>query len=194
MPGAVTELLARWAQGDHAAFDELVPVVYRELRDVAGRVLSHERAGHTLQPTALVNEAYLRLTGLRQASFTDRAHFFGAAANAMRRILVDHARRRDAVKRGDGWQRVSLDDVPVAGFDPVLDLVELDEALDRLAEVAPPAARVVELRCFAGLSVDETAAVTGVSPATVKRQWTFGRAWLHRQLAPLGDAPGRPNA
>jgi RNA polymerase sigma-70 factor (ECF subfamily) len=148
MPGPVTGTLNRWKDGDDRALSELVPLVYAELRQLADGILREERRGHTLQPTALVHEVYLRFVGLRESSFQARGHFYGAAARAMRRVLVDHARRRDAVKRGSGWTRVSLDDVPVTGLDPALDFVELDDALSRLAEAHPPAARVAELRRF----------------------------------------------
>jgi RNA polymerase sigma factor (TIGR02999 family) len=179
---AITDLLSRWNAGDDDALARLVPLVYEDLRIVAAQALREERSGHTLQPTALVHEAYLRLRGVRSQKFRDRTHFYAAAARAMRRILVDHARRRGAVKRGQGWMRVSLDDVPALGFDLGLDLVGLDAALEDLTTVAPAAARVVELRCFAGLSVEETAAHTGASAATVKRHWAFARAWLFSRL------------
>jgi RNA polymerase sigma factor (TIGR02999 family) len=182
MPGRITETLNRWQDGDERALAELVPLVYGELRQLADAILRGERPGHTLQPTALVHEVYLRFTGLRESAFKDRGHFYGAAARAMRRILVDHARRRDAVKRGDGWTRVSLDDVPITGFDPSLDFVELDDALSKLAAVNGSAARVIELRCFTGLSVEEAARCLDVAPVTVKRHWRFGRAWLARAL------------
>lgn len=185
----VTRLLARWHDGEPGALGELMPLVYQELHKLASHYLRHERADHTLQPTALVHEAYLRLTGVRQADFQNRVHFFGAAAQAMRRILVDHARRRRASKRGDGDRRVDLDEALNVGIDVRLDLVALDEALDQLAIVAPQPARVVELRCFGGLSIEESAAFLDVSPATVKRHWSFARVWLYRALRPGGDQP-----
>ena len=187
----ITELLDRWSAGDAEAFKGLVPLVYGELHDLAAHYLRNERQGHTLQPTALVHEAYLRLTGLRDMRLQNRTHFYGAAAVVMRRVLVDHARRRNAGKRGGG--------TPAAGGTPLaldsaidlrLDLVALDQALDRLAAFAPDKARVVELRYFGGMSVDEAAQFMNVSPATIKRHWTFARAWLFRALASDG-APDR---
>jgi len=177
----ITRLLARWSDGDPKAVAELMPLVYSELRRLAESKMREERSDHTLQPTALVHEAYLRLAGHR-AGFRTRIHFFGAAAQAMRRILVDYARSRGASKRGkrDPW--VDLDEVAIVGIDRQLDFVALDEALDRLTEVAPRAAKIVELRFFGGLSVDEVAAFMDISPATVKRQWSFARAWLYRAL------------
>ncbi len=183
----VTRLLARWHSGDAEALSELMPVVYTELHKLASHYLRGERSDHTLQPTALVNEAYLRLAGLRAADFHNRVHFFGAAAQVMRRVLVDHARRRRAAKRIGGGRRVDLDEAAEAGIDPRLDLLALDEALDQLSAVAPQPARVVELRYFGGLTVDECAALLDVAPVTVKRHWAFGRAWLYRALG--GDQP-----
>jgi RNA polymerase sigma factor (TIGR02999 family) len=179
----VTELLARWHRGDRDALAELMPLVYGELRRLAQHYMRREHGDHTLQPTALVHEAYLRLVGNDRRPFNNRVHFYGAAAQAMRRILVDHARRRRAQKRGDDPAMVSLDSID-AGVDLRRDIVALDEALTRLAAEAPQPARVVELRYFGGLSIDETAEVLGVAPATVKRHWTFARAWLHRALTP----------
>jgi RNA polymerase sigma factor (TIGR02999 family) len=180
--GDITTLLARWRAGDTGALEELTPLVYAELRDLAEHYMRQEQGDHTLQPTALVHEAYLRLAGVRAPKFENRVHFYGAAAQVMRRILVDHARRRRATKRGSGAVVVALDDVDIAGITPDLDLVALDEALTNLAAVAPRAARVVELRYFGGLSVVESAEVLDVAPITVKRQWAFARAWLHRAL------------
>ena len=177
----VTELLGRWNRGDLRAFDELVPLVYGELRRLAGHYMRRERPDHTLQPTALVNEAWLRLAGIRGGDFNHRVHFFGAAARAMRRVLVDHSRQRRALKRSH-LPAPDLTEAPEQGVDLRLDLVELDDALERLAVVAPGPARVVELRYFGGCSIEETAAFLGVSTATVKRHWTFARAWLHRAL------------
>jgi RNA polymerase sigma factor (TIGR02999 family) len=186
----ITRLLARWSGGDPKALAELMPLVYNELRVLAASQMREERADHTLQPTALVHEAYLRLAGHR-AGFRGRIHFYGAAAQAMRRILVDYARSRAAVKRGQREPLVDLDRVAAAGIDRQLDLVALDEALDRLTAVAPRAAKVVELRFFGGLSVEEAAAFLDISPATVKRQWSFARAWLYRAL---GDATPQSNS
>jgi RNA polymerase sigma factor (TIGR02999 family) len=186
----ITELLDRWHAGDAAAFETLVERVYAELRRIADGVLRGERAEHTLQPTALVHEAYLRLTGLRELKLQNRRHFYGAAAKAMRRILVDHARHRRALKRGGADVRhVPIDearDAVEAGLDLGFDIERLDHALAALATVAPDKARVVELRYFAGLSVEETASLLEVAPATVKRHWAFARAWLYRELA---DSP-----
>jgi len=177
----VTRLLERWRDGDREAFAELLPLVYAELRKLADAQMHRERAGHTLQPTALVHEAYLRLAGHR-AGFQSRVHFYGAAAQAMRRILVDHARKSRADKRGDPAKRVDLDVASDVGIDVNFDLVALDEALGRLDAIAPQPAKVVELRYFGGLSVEEAAAFLDVSPATVKRHWSFARAWLFRAM------------
>ena len=181
--GEVTRLLGRWRRGDAAALDELTPLVYAELHKLAHHYMRQERTDHTLQPTALVNEAYLRLTGVRSPAFENRVHFYGAAATAMRRVLVDHAREQGAAKRGRK-SRVAIDDVDVGRIDTRLDLVGLHDALDKLAEIASAPARVVELRYFGGLSIDETAAFLGIAPATVKRHWAFARAWLHGALSP----------
>jgi len=178
----VTGLLERWRQGERAALDELMPLVYGELHRLAGAYLRNERSNHTLQPTALVNEAYVRLTSVREAGFANRVHFYGAAATAMRRILVEHARRRGAQKRGDGASHVALEDAGPIAVDPQVDFIALDEALQRLAELSPIKERVVELRYFGGLSVDQTADVLGIAPVTVKRHWAFARVWLYREL------------
>ena len=178
----VTELLERWSRGDTEAFKNLIPLVYDELHRLADHYLRQERVGHTLQPTALVHEAYLRLSGLRQMQLRNRTHFYGASAHVMRRVLVDHARRRNAQKRGGGDGPPSLGAVDTP-LDVRLDLVALDRALERLALLAPEKARVVELRYFGGLSVDETAEYLGLSERTVKRYWRFARAWLLRTLS-----------
>jgi RNA polymerase sigma factor (TIGR02999 family) len=181
--GDVTRLLERWNEGDADALKALVAEVYAELRRMAGGLLREERADHTLQPTALVHEAYLRLTGLREMRIENRRHFYGAAAIAMRRILVDHARTRRAEKRGGpDVQRVPLDEAVNTPIDVRLDFERLDDALEELAGFAPEQARVVELRYFVGLSIEETADVMEVSPATVKRHWVFARTWLLRAL------------
>lgn len=177
----VTELLARWNRGDRDAFAELMPLVYGELRRLATSYMAREQTNHTLQPTALVHEAYLRLASGHSGRFNNRIHFYGAAAQAMRRILVDHARLRRARKRGADPTVVSLDEVDV-GIDVRLDLVALDDALKRLTEIAPRPAKVVELRYFGGMSIEEVAQLLDIAPATVKRHWTFARAWLHRAL------------
>ena len=177
--GDVTELLDRWNGGDPDALKELMGVVHDELRQLAGSLLRHERRDHTLQPTALVHEAYLRLSGLREMPLSSRRHFYGAAARAMRRILVDHARHRSAGKRGGpDARRVTLDAAFHLPIDLRTDFVRIDEALTALALLAPDKARVVELRYFGGLSIQETAEVMEIAPATVKRHWTFARAWL----------------
>jgi RNA polymerase sigma-70 factor, ECF subfamily len=182
--GDVTVLLRAWDGGRSAARDELIGLVYRELRRIASRSLASERGDHTLQPTALVHEAYERLADLRTARFQDRAHFFAVAAGLMRRILVDHARRRRALRRGGLAEKVALNENQlggVAGADEV-DVIALDIALNELAELDRSQARVVELRFFAGLGPNEIADAMGVSRATVHRRWTMARAWLHRQL------------
>jgi RNA polymerase sigma factor (TIGR02999 family) len=182
--GDVTRLLDRWNDGDGEALKELLGVVHGELRRLAGSLLRHERADHTLQPTELVHEAYLRLEGLRDMPFEGRRHFYGAAAQAMRRILVDHARHRHASKRGGpDAQRVPLEEVLNLPVDLRLDFVRLDDALVALGQVAPEKARVVELRYFAGLSIQETADMLEIAPATVKRHWAFARAWLFNALS-----------
>ncbi len=177
----VTELLERWSQGDNDAFAELMPLVYGELRRLAEHYMQREHTDHTLQPTALVHEAYLRLARSTHAQFNSRVHFYGAAARAMRRVLVDHARRGLAHKRGQRPVVLSLDgiDASVVGQQ---ELVDLDAALTKLAAQSERAARVVELRYFGGLSIAETAELLDISPVTVKRQWNFARAWLHREL------------
>jgi RNA polymerase sigma factor (TIGR02999 family) len=183
--GDITGLLSRWAKGDSEAFGALMPVVYDELRKLAGHYLSRERTDHTLQPTALVHEAYLRLAGIRDMELQNRAHFYGAAAQLMRRVLVDHARQRRALKRGGPSAAFvpfdeAADTVVAAG----VDFLALDEALGALEAIAPAQARVVELRYFGGLSVEETAEYLGIAPATVKRHWAFARAWLFKRLNP----------
>jgi len=182
--GDVTALLSRWNSGDAEALKELLALVHKELRAMAGGLLRRERANHTLQPTELVHEAYLRLTGLREMHFEGRRHFYGAAAQAMRRLLVDHARHRDAEKRGGpAAHRVPIEEAFQVPVDLRLDFVRIDEALEELSAVAPEKARVVELRFFAGLSIEQTADVMGIAPVTVKRHWTFARAWLARALS-----------
>jgi RNA polymerase sigma factor (TIGR02999 family) len=189
-PGEVTRLLLEWKGGDAAALERLLPLVYAELRRIAARHLRHERPGHTLQPTALVHEAYLRLVSAPELEWRDRAHFFGVAARLMRQILVDHARARQRAKRGGEVRKVSLDEAPEARVTADVDLLALDEALERLAELDPQQSRVVELRYFGGLTIEETAEVVGVSPATVKREWTLAKAWLRRELGGAGDSGG----
>jgi RNA polymerase sigma factor (TIGR02999 family) len=182
-PEDVTRLLKAWSNGDQQALNDLLPAVYQEVRKLAQSYLRRERSDHTLQPTALVNEAYLRLVDQRDVHWNSRSHFFGIAAQVMRRILVDHARMRNADKRGSGDRPRVLDEaLEVAAIDENLDLVALDDALKTLAELDPRQARVVELRFFGGLSIEETAEVVGLSPATVKREWVGARTWLRREL------------
>jgi RNA polymerase sigma-70 factor, ECF subfamily len=183
----VTRLLQAWSDGDHAALDELLPVVYRELHHQAERYMRNQSPGHTLQATALVNEAYLRLAGREPIEWKSRAHFFGVAAKAMRSILVDHARARQASKRGGGVAPVTLADADQSGGQPV-EVLELDETLKRLAELDPRKASLVELRWFGGLSIEEAAEVLSVSTATAKREWRTARAWLRRELSPDSSA------
>jgi RNA polymerase sigma-70 factor (ECF subfamily) len=177
----VSLLLRAWSEGDRSALDKLTPIVYRELRRLARRYLRGERAGHSLQTTALVNEAYMRLVDYRRMQWQDRAHFFAVSAQLMRRILVDHARRHN-LKRGGGVQHVSLDQAAVLGSDRADDFVALDEAMNELARVDPRKAQVVELRFFGGLSVEETAEALKVSSVTVMRDWSTAKAWLHREI------------
>jgi RNA polymerase sigma factor (TIGR02999 family) len=181
-PGAVTALLERAKGGQPAALDELVPLVYGELRRIAGRCMRRERPGQSLQATALVHEAYIRLLKDEGLSFENRAHFLGIAARAMRQILVEHARARDADKRGGERRRITLDDDVASGQPADVDLLALDEVLERLAALNADHARIVELRFFGGLTNEETAAALGISPATVKRAWVVARAWLFREL------------
>jgi RNA polymerase sigma factor (TIGR02999 family) len=176
--------------GKQAVYDELFPLVYAELRRIAAREMRREKPGRTLQTTALVHEAYLRLLKDASLSFENRAHFLGIAARAMREILIEHARARSARKRGGGAVRLTLDDLTAAVPSPSIDVLALDEALRRLARLDERHARVVELRYFGGLSVEETAAALGLSPATVKRDWTLARAWLFRELTGTGSAEG----
>ena len=180
----VTQLLLDWSKGDQASLDKLLPVVYQELRRLAQHYVKQERPDHTLQATALVHEAYLKLIDTKSVAWQNRAHFFAVAAQVMRHILVDMARQRRAQKRGGG-QKVSLDEaLGLPDEEGGVDLVALDEALDRLAEVDPQQSRIVELRYFGGLSVEETAEALGVSPTTVKREWRVARAWLKREIQP----------
>jgi RNA polymerase sigma factor (TIGR02999 family) len=184
-PGKVTQLLIEWQRGDAQALDRLMPLVYAELRAIAARHLSRESPGHTLQSTALVHEAYLRLVGQHRAQWQNRAQFFGIAAQMMRRILVDHARGQHREKRGGSAPTLSLDDATAAsepGAEAEFDLVELDDALTTLAAIDPRGARTVELRFFSGLTIEETAEVLGVSAGTVKREWSTARAWLYREI------------
>lgn len=184
----VTTLLDRWNRGDSDALQALVPIVYTELRRVAARQLRAERASHTLQPTALVHEAYVRLTLQRHLEWQSRAHFFGVAAGVMRRILVDHARRHDARKRGNGLRPIPLDEALDVVAPAAVSVLGLDQALLRLEGVDPRLAAIVELRAFGGLTIDEVAHVNGVSSSTAKREWRMAKAWLVRELG-LGTPP-----
>lgn len=177
----VSTLLRAWSEGDQSALDRLAPIVYDELRRLAGHYLSRERTGHSLQATALVNEAYLRLVDYKRMRWEGRAHFFAVSAQLMRRILVDHARRHN-LKRGGGVQHVALEDTAIVGGGRAEDLVGLDNAMQALARIDPRKAHVVELRFFGGLSVEETAEVLKVSTVTVMRDWNTARAWLHREM------------
>lgn len=179
----VTELLRSWRQGDAEALDRLVPLVHAELRRVARSHIRREGPGHTLQATALVHEVYLRLVGLDRLTLNDRTHFFAVAAKLMRQILVDHARRKRADKRGGGATMMTLNDVAPASQASMVDVIALDQALDALCARDARQCRVVELRFFAGLSIDETAQAIGVSPATIEREWVMAKAWLHRRLS-----------
>ena len=183
-PGEVTNLLIELKNGNRDAESRLMPLVYGELRRLAGLYMRGERPGHTLQATALVHEAYLRLVGHEDVDWQNRAHFFGVAANLMRRILVDHARAKQAKKRGGGDQKVSLDQAVLVRPEAPEQFLALDEALERLAKRDPRQARIVELRYFGGLSEEEAAEVLEVSVRTVKRDWSVARAWLYQQLNP----------
>jgi RNA polymerase sigma factor (TIGR02999 family) len=184
----LTAVLRAWSDGDPAAEAKLLPLVYDQLRRQAAHQLRRERPGHSLSPTAVVHELYLRLVPQERASWVNRAQFFAVASRLIRRVLVDHARARRTAKRAGGWQRVTLADDVVEAGPPDLDLLALDRALEELAALDARRARLVELRYFGGLSLDETAAALGVSAATVSREWQLARAWLHRRLA---DAEAR---
>lgn len=182
----MTRLLAAWGNGDASAADKLLPLVYDELHQVAARAMRRESEGHTLQPTELINEVYLRLVDQSRANWKSRSHFFGVVAQVMRRILVDHARARMSEKRGGGARAVTLDELHDAavgvGSTATVDILALHEALEKLEALDPDQARVVELRYFTGLNIEETAEALGISPATVKREWAVARAWLRREL------------
>jgi len=181
--GDVTQLLVDYSNGKREALDVLTPLVYGELRNLAARYLRRERSDHTLQSTALVHEAYLRLIDQNQVRWQNRAHFFGVAAQMIRRILVDHARTKHAQKRGGNAQKLSLDEAIGLPQQRDLDIIALDDALKLLAELDAQQSKVIELRFFGGLSIEETAEALGISPATVKREWVTARAWLLRQLS-----------
>jgi len=181
-PNEITDLLIDWSNGDQAALNRLMPLVYDELRRLASHYVRHERPGHTLQTTALVHEAYLKFVDHKNVNWQTRLQFFVAAAQVMRHILVDHARGRRALKRGGDRLRLSLEDGIICVDDNGTDLLSVDEALNSLAAIDLQQSRVVELRVFGGLTVEETAEALGVSPRTVKREWSMAKAWLHRQL------------
>lgn len=186
----VTGLLLRASEGDRDSVDALLPLVYDELRRLAEHHLQSERPDHTLQATALVHEAYLRLIDQTRVQWRNRAHFFAVAAQAIRRILVDHARMKQRAKRGGGWQRIELDDQSPVDAEPTVDLISLDTALTALADKHPDKAHVVEMRFFGGLSSEETAQVLGVSTRTVERRWQYARAWLYRAMGDTAAANG----
>jgi len=179
----VTQLLRDWSEGNSEAREELLQLVYTPLRELAGHHLRREREGHTLQPTALVHELYLKLIKQRRVDWSDRRHFFAVAAQMMRRILVDHARRRKSDKRGGEKVSIALDDALEVAAAESLDVIALDDALEQLAAIFPQQSKIVELRFYGGLTIDETAEVIGVSPATISREWTMARAWLRRALS-----------
>ncbi len=182
-PGEITQLLVELRGGNPDAETKLIPLVYRQLHRLAAHYMRHQRPDHTLQPTALVNEAYLRLVGQPKTDWKDRAHFFGVASRLMRQILVEHARAKQTKKRGGLAQKLSLDGALEFSHDRSHELVALDDALNGLEKLSPRQSRVVEMRFFVGLSVEETAEVLGTSPRTVKRDWNVARAWLHGELA-----------
>ena len=179
----VTQLLVDWGNGDKAALDKLIPLVYDELRRLARYYMRRERAGHTLQTTALVNEAYMRLVDQRAVRWQNRAHFFAIAAQFMRRILVDRARKRHNSKRGGDVRKVSLDQAAVVSQERAADLIALDDALTNLEAIDQRKSKVVELRFFGGLNIEETAEVMAISPATVQREWSMAKAWLYREIS-----------
>jgi len=183
----VTQLLLAWSNGDQTALEELTPLVYAELHRLAERHMRRERAGHALQTTALVNEAYVRLVDLQQVRWQNRAHFFGMAAQLMRHILVDFARARRRAERGGFAQQVSLDEAAMVAKGRSAEFIALDDALQSLAEIDPRKSRIVELRYFGGLNVEEIAEVLQISPRTVMREWNLARAWLHRELYRRGS-------
>ena len=188
----VTRLLKAWGNGEPTALDQLLPLVYEELRRVARRALRSERGNHTLQATALVNEVYIKLVDQRQAHWNDRAHFFAVSAGLMRRILVDHARRSRAAKRGGGDARIAIDKIQVPSPEPAVDLLALDEALARLASFDARQEKVVALRFFGGLTIEEVGEVLKLSRATIKMEWSIAKAWLFRELHERGDGAGKP--
>jgi RNA polymerase sigma factor (TIGR02999 family) len=185
-PENVTKLLVAWGDGDEAARDELMPLVYQELHRLAHHYMNRERPGHTLQTSALVNEAFVRLIDQKEVRWQNRSHFFGIAAQMMRRILVDYARSRQYAKRGGGAQQVSFEEALIVSEERAAEVVALDNALKGLAEFDPRKSQIVELRFFGGLSIDETAEILRVSPGTVMRDWTLAKAWLRKQIVGVG--------
>jgi RNA polymerase sigma factor (TIGR02999 family) len=182
-PQEISVILKDWSGGNRASADVLLTLVYDELRKIAGKYLRKERSGHTLQPTALVHEAYMKMIDISDINWQDRAHFFAVSANVMRHILVDPARAKLADKRGGDSERIALEDAISLSNEPNVDLLAVDEALNELAGFDEQQSRIVELRFFGGLTIEETAHVVGISPATVKREWTMAKAWLHRKLS-----------
>jgi RNA polymerase sigma-70 factor (ECF subfamily) len=187
LPQQVTQLLIAWSDGDQTARDELIPLVYEELHRLAHHYMNRERPGHTLQTSALVNEAFVKLVDQRDVHWQNRAHFFGIAAQMMRRILVDHARSRQSAKRGGDLRQVSLNEATIVSDQRAADVVALDEALKNLAAIDQRKSQIVELRYFGGLSTEETAQVLKVSPGTVNRDWTLAKAWLRREMTVAGN-------
>jgi RNA polymerase sigma-70 factor, ECF subfamily len=187
LPNEVTQLLVDWSNGDKAALDKLMPIVYDELHRLAQHYMGRERRGHTLQTSAIVNEAYLELIDQRNVQWQNRAHFFGIAAHLMRRILAAYARSRHYAKRGGGTRPVSLEEAMIVSEERAADMVAVDDALTALADVDQRKTQIVEMRFFGGMSIDETAEVLGVSPGTVMREWTLAKAWLRREISREGQ-------
>src|ERR1044072_9455668 len=185
-PNSVTQLLVAWSDGDQSARDQLISVVYEELHQLAHRYMKRESPGHTLQTSALVNEAFVRLVDQKNVRWQNRAHFFGIAAQMMRRIQVDYARSRNYARRGGGAAQISLDEALIVSDERSAEVVNVHEALERLAELDARKSQIVELRFFGGLSIDETAVVLSVSPGTVMRDWTLAKAWLRREMTSNG--------
>jgi RNA polymerase sigma-70 factor (ECF subfamily) len=192
MPEAITQLLIQWRSGDNAALDELMPFVYEELRKIARRLMRSERDNHTLQTSALINEAYLRLVGHGGADWQDRSHFYAVASQVMRHILIDHARKHQFAKRGAGAQDLPLDEALVLTDERARELVDLDDALKTLERLDPRRSRIVELRFFGGLNIDETAEMMEISPTTVQREWRAARAWLRHFIEGTVSAGNMP--
>ena len=186
-PKEVTQLLLDWNNGDKAALDKLVPLVYKEMKRLAAHYMRRERPGQTIQTTALVNEAYIRLVDYKRMRWQDRSHFFAVAAQVMRRILVERARSRHQAKRGGGAQKVSLDETAMLSDERSEELLALDDALMRLEALDPRKSRIIELRFFGGLNIEETAEVIGLSPTTIQREWRSARAWLYRVISGGSD-------